>query len=469
MKKTKKQKNIYAYLLVISIAFTFSCSLFPQIAHATKFKTSVEYIIAMFNSSNEFGSNTFRYNDLYQRARLNLSYMQNENLSLKAQIESATSLFGTYSFDQSAPVELREFYLDYKEPRIGLGVRIGTDTTTAPYAFGNGSPVFDAPVSGVSVSLSLTPTATFIFEWNRLSTFVLDFTISEDELDDEFIIPIPGNPDGQSFLGNELVGNNSANFWMISLPLQFSQGTATPYFLYSHGGANTEYFLSTNGEVISGFNGWGEYSAWWAGLSIDTFVFSPFEIKTDIAFARGFTNMEDEFNGAFAGLWYDVLLSYTGLKSFIPELFGIYVGGGYRSLDGDFEPPSSFFGGSSFQDLQNSSFDNLNGYWMTGVRLRDIKLTESISTDFLLTYTQGLYEYGTDADGKQLPYFSGQFFVLGKNDSVATVEINTSYNFLEYFTAILELGYAYNSFDHTSPAFDSVHSARVAAGIIMKF
>ncbi|KUJ95699.1 MAG: Uncharacterized protein XD41_1311 [Desulfonauticus sp. 38_4375] len=385
--------------------------------------------------------------NVQERARVWFDFIANENVKAVLGLEIGNFRWGQpgagdLSTDNTGIIKVKHAYLDFNLPETQINVKAGLQRVALPSAFG--SNIFDGDVAALVTTVPVNEMVSVVTGWARpYDRFDGENNSRNDETDIAFLV-VPVKLDGVAlnpFFAYAWIGKDSY------LPANKED------WVYSNIGFDFDSNGAANGSLTD------DATAWWAGLNFKVTMFDPIVIDGDINYGRvdGEVNVGggDKEDLEISGWFFDLAASYK-MDMMTPQVFFVYSTGlDDDSLDsGDklkmnwfpvyytesFAPTTFGFAGSSFTyDNQIGAY--ASGLWAVGFALRDIKLVDKLSHEFIVMYARGTN------DKNCIKELSLSADTLTEKDSLWEVDFNTKYQMYENLAAIVELGYIKANYD----------------------
>ena len=435
--------------------FDFSFSGGEGINGSSSFMDETDY---RFNTGRKMNQRHF---DVFQRLRLGAEFVMNEQLSAYYQLQVGTfSWGGPYKGaskeennggalgTRASNIVTRLAYVDWMVPHTGVHVRMGQQPVTLP-GYVAGSPVLDDPAAGVVISSPISDHFDISGMWLRAISDPLRTSSGEYEL-----------------------SSADVDLFGIVANMKYEDFAVTPWVMVGHGGKNFDRVRNT-GPVTSGvlpFNGmerifWdgsglaleeaGSGSTlWFAGLSGELRLFSPFRVAMDFYYS----GLDNAHSSTERDGWYLAGLVEYKMPWVTPALKAWYASGDNDdptdgserplTLSGGFAPGASTYFKGRYSIANTIDNGSPAGTWGVSAQLNRFSFLEGLSHDLRVTYFKG-------TNDKDMPYFINNMYggsvtpanYLTEKDSVVEVDFDTSYEIYKNFMTVLELSYAFQDFD----------------------
>ena len=429
------------------------------------------------------------------RIRMQLDAAVSENLSGTLQFEIGYiwgQSGGGAAGERSAPVRMRQAYIDWLVPGTELRTRMGIQNVALPNVAG-GSAVLDEDVAAIAASYKFNDHVSISALWLR--------------------------PYNDNYIRDEHGGRNADNAFdnldlaMLAVPLSFDGFSLTPWGMFGMMGKNAARFqLSTGGipfaadDIQSGlfpvdlamveygdndprlrFN--RTYAAmFWVGIPITIDAFDPFNFAFDFnyGYMSGFGRYDDprvegrRNDSRREGFVVKALAEYKTDWG-VPGIFGWYGSGDSGNLrNGSGRMPhlvpagnfTSFGQDGNFSDMDYSNLavgerinKGFSGTWAVGAQVRDMSFLEDLSHTLRVAYWRGTNDpamakslrdiFVDDPDesirGRGIAWsrHPGSLY-LTRNDYMVEFNLDTTYQIYENLEACVELGYIVNGMDKST-------------------
>lgn len=390
--------------------------------------------------------------NIQERARVYFDFIANENVKAVLGLEIGDFRWGQdeaadLTSDNTKIIEVRHAYLDFNLPETQINVKAGLQYVALPGAFG--SNIFGADVAALVTTIPVNEMVSVVAGWARPY--------------DRY------KEDGKDTNNNSR--NDETDVAFLVVPVKLDGVALNPFFAYAWigkdsylpadkegwGGSNIGLDLDRNGTADGSLT--DDATAWWAGLNFKVTMFDPIVIDGDINYGRvdGEVNVGggDKEDLEISGWFFDLAASYK-MDMMTPQVFFVYSTGlDDDSLDSgdklkmnwfpvyyadDFAPTTFGFAGSSFQ-YDSEIGSRASGLWAVGFALRDIKLVDKLSHEFIVMYARGTN------DENCIKELSLPADTLTEKDSLWEIDFNTKYQMYENLAAIVELGYIKANYD----------------------
>lgn len=434
----------------------------------------------------ESGSDTFT---ALQRLRTKIDIITSENLRGVAFFEIGKSRWGSQSGGAALgtdgfTVKVRYSYVDWVVPNTDLKIRMGLQPWLLPN-FTKGSAILDADGAGITASYQFNDMFGATLGWLRAEND--NSGLNHDALD-LVMLSLPVTGDGfkvtpWGLMG--IVGKNSMNH--SGGDVEDLQMGLTPVLTDSMiGGANFNKDPLKN-----------RATAWWAGLSAEMTMFSPFRLAADFTYGsidRGELRMEQIPGRAAKNMdvkragWYASLLAEYKLDMVTPGLYFWYASGDDSNpYNGSERMPvldAAWYGtkfGYDDSTFDGSCFlaDNPTGTWGAALMLSDISFMENLSHFFEVAYIRG-------TNNKDMPLKAGMmsaqhqfmdtrgdvgYTYMTTKDDAWEVDFTTKYNIYKDLALMLELGYIRLNLDTDvwGTVKDSMDKDAYKVGVYMQY
>ena len=444
--------------IVLAVMAAFVLGAFGT-ASAVELKTKGSMrISANWSDNKDFKStdNGGQYEDdfsVWQRLRVEFSFVANENLMARTQFEIGDTAWGrnegAFDTDKNV-VEVPRAYLQFRWPDTSVLITAGKMPLALPDAGYFGSVIFDENISALTVNIPVNDMIGVLVGYARaLDGDTKNMTAKkyDDELDLAFLA-LPITPEGFG---------------------------VTPFFVYGFMGKDTVARFNggtephTSSAYMTGASYKDNVNPWWAGLALNVTALDPFAFYFDINYGA----IDDDDNRNDRKGWFaDLALEYKGLDWFVPSIFGAYSTGLDDDPDnGDERMPTIDEGWSvgAFNSWTDSSAftgtiaNQTVGAWYLGMRLAKISFMDKLSHDITFLYARGTND---ESQASVLTY--GQD--LTDKDAIFEIDLSTKYQIYEELSAVLEMGYIINDYDKdTWGVEDNSNAFQAALGLKYNF
>jgi len=436
------------------------------------------------NNSGSFtgaGTQTEDRFQIWERFRLRSDFVASEAVKFRLGLK-VEDTWGHGTFTAANPsttsISVYQAFLQFKLPETDVEVSAGLQDLSLPAnAFFTDSLIFGGDRAAALVinapimdSLSVVGGFARMIDANR--TYDTTTTQVADELD----------------------------VYFLTLPITVEGFKATPWGAVASAGKGASYFtagsygpnssvadsLLSAGSLTRGFRN-NQNAFWWAGSTFEVTALDPIKFYSDVIYGSGAGS--DHKADLRQGWFIDAGAEYTGLDMVTPQVFGWWSTGEDNSTrNGSERLPSilSNWGpGNSFlfdcsQDLVKQGNMGVNpiGSWGLGGSLNNITFIEKLSQRVTFVYLRG------NNSAKALRYLntllgSNPYYTMGRdlttNESIMSVNLDSTYKIYENLSAVMETGWAHGDFQSSvwghrlASASRSADAWKVAFGLTYKF
>ena len=372
--------------------------------------------------------------DARQRLRTQIDIVASEALSGTVYFEIGNSSWGASDAALGADglaVEVKRSYIDWIVPQTDLKVRMGIQGIALP-GFVAGSPILDDDVAGLTASYAFNSNVAVTAGWarpyNQSATAESATTNTFDEMDLGF----------------------------LAVPVTLDGVKVTPWAMYGQIGKDTQISGASSKYAVAGLlplNKSGLDSTdsstdmWWAGLSAEMTMFSPFRVALDGVYGSVDANAEAWDRAG----WLIIGAVDYKMDMFTPGIFAWYGSGDDSDaangsemmpyIAPDFGPTSFGFNkvspGIATEGILSGSGA---GTWGIGLQAKDIMFLEGLKHTFRVAYVKG-------TNAKNLATAPTDFrkdnfgVYLTEEDSAWEVNFDHAYKIYENLDLLVEMGY----------------------------
>jgi hypothetical protein len=466
-------------LLLLATVLALALGL-ASVASAATIKASGQWALEFLFSDN-FDMNSSESKDgdgdfnVYQRARTQFDFIANENLKGVLATEIGTTRWGDpdgfHFHDHNAGINVRRAYLDFMVPDTKIAVRGGLQGVALPSSFGGGNMILDDELTALVVSAPIIDQVSVLAGYGRLYDFDKDTATASTNSE----------------------GNSAFDAGFLAVPVTLDGFQFSPYFLYGyvgeqalHGMIDTGYTNVLTGLITPQGSNSGGRNAYWAGTNFTMTYFDPIKVMADFAWGSVSSSQGGEENER-SGWMADLAVDYTGFDFMTPELFFSYVSGDdddptngserMPSLSSRNYGPGSFWFANDTLLMGSWGYNNdMSGYWIVGLSLKDISFVEKLSHTVNVMYVQGTNDenvaktaYST-APAKLYKY--GE--TLTEEDSIIEFDLNNKYKLYDELTLTLDFGYIVNNYDKDTwkasvANLDREDAYKISTGLLYEF
>lgn len=390
---------------------------------------------------------------LYQRLRMEFSFVANENLMARTQFEIGDTAWGRNegAFDNDVvAIEVPRAYLQFRWPDTNVLITAGKFGLAFPDAGYFGSAIFDENITAMTINIPVNDMVGVLVGYARALDG--DVSTTSKKYNDEFDMAI------------------------LALPITPEGFSVTPFFVYGFMGKDT-YARFSGGALPTTKSAYMSYSdsyednvnPWWGGLALSVDALDPFAFYADFNYGA----IDDDNNVNDRKGWLaDIAIEYKGLDFLVPSLFFAYSTGLDDDPDnGDERMPTiderwsvgQFNSWTDASDFTGTIDANTVGAWYLGLRLAKISFMDKLSHDVTFLYAHGtndesqagVLDYGRDLTDK---------------DSIFEIDLSNNYKIYEELSAIFEVGYVINDYDKDTWGLEHNRDAfKAALGLKYKF
>lgn len=349
-------------------------------------------------------------------------------------------------------VKVRYSYIDWAIPETDIKVRMGlqpfdVSTFAVPYA------VLSTDAAGITLSGDFTQNMSATLFWIRAYNNN-ERTVSVHDEDNQFWYTY------NSHDAMDVVG--------LTLPLKSDGMKMTPFGMYSRIGKDTDFGVGANNKtgVASGLFPVGATAilvdsnadhgnAWWAGLTAEITLFSPFRVAADGVYGKVDMGKTGALEIKRAG-WYAALAAEYKMDFATPTLTFWYASGDdSNAFDGSERMPiidtdvalTSFgYDGGMYNRANTFNGTDLSGSWGIMAELKNISFVDALIHNVRLAMVKGTNNTEMVRGGMVAPDAMATVtnnLYLTTKDKLWEVNVDTQYKLYQDFTLALELGYIY--------------------------
>lgn len=428
-KETNPKKELVMKIkkIIALTAIIVGCQ-YSTIANANEFKPFMTFATEfVYGDSGRNNPELDNFNATH-RIRFGFDYITDKNLSATMMLQYGHLTWGNYNngFDADPSVigtgfkpdhfRFRLGYIDWKIPQTEIGVRMGRQWLVAPsYAFCN--TILDGRGDAITFYGDLTDNINLKFSL---------FKVRHDNIE-------------------ELPRENEANALLLMSEINDDNFKLAPWMMYVSKQRNSGYQASITASKVPvpNLDGYGA-EFYLLGLSGQFLYFDPFVISFDALYSKTQTaNVNVDENSYYGALNFSYKLDNGTLA-----LKGWYASGSdlrngknkqklFPLLDGGFHASSVFFGDIPWGI---DGYANLNGDTALGTQGAVLAYENFSIVDKLTHIARIIYIQGTNQIDNQ-DFFDPKF--LTDNDKLWEVNLNSTYEIYNNFTATLALGYLF--------------------------
>jgi len=438
-------------------------------------KTSGMFITgAQFVDNADFGDEDSHFT-AGQRLRQYFDYIASENLKATVGYEF-NSVWGSgdaqAGADETGQLALKRANVSFTFPNSELTTKAGIQWIALPAGGLGYNPVMSGDAAGVTMSTPLTDTANLTFGWFR--------AYDSNKKEEDAITPgldvlhaaVPINGDGVSatpwaaygMIGNEALANEDPgdeydynSFHTIENPY----ATPKTQGLVSPGVADTMADGVTSEAGLDNLLEDADISdAYWLGTNYNLTMMDPLQVKGSLIY--GSVQAGEDY--AERSGWYTDLEVDYAMDTMTPTMFGSYATGDDDDFSDGSETMPYIFNDALASNVNSMLVGDRTelsvigdragstvllqstpvGLWQIGGGIKDIALTDKLSSTLLVAYYQGTNDY------KNGERYLAPGTVLSDEDSAYEVTLHSEYDIYENLTALMNAGIAETDYKNMS-------------------
>lgn len=417
---------------------------------------------------------------IWERFRLRTDFVANEALKFRLGLRvQDTWGHGTFTAaNPQAAIQVYQAFMQFKWPGSDVEITAGLQEFSLPT-----SPFFcDSVVFGGTRAAALIVNAPLIEDTLSVVTGFSRMIDSNQTFD-------INNHDGLNHQADEL------DVYFLTAPITVTGLKATPWAALAIAGRNADYFnnytygwspmyaenLVSAGSVLGAANSNGNvHGLWsnsqnpyyWLGSTFEVTALDPVKFYADVIYGAG--AMTDRKSSQRQGWFVDFGAEYTGWDVLTPQVFAWWSTGEDSSTRNGSERMATVVpnwgAGNSFlfdcsQDFTLDSNMGVNpvGAYGLGASLNNISFIEKLSQRVTFTYLRG------NNSARAIRYLnasvgSNPYFVMGRdltmNESLFSINLDSTYQIYENLAAIVETGWAHGEFQQSVWGHNLVSKSR---------
>jgi hypothetical protein len=404
------------------------------------------------------GTQTLDPMSIYERFRVRLDCIANENLSFRLALKTSEVPWGhgTLTVDNPSPAfsKVYQAYVQFKWPGTHIEFTVGLQDMDLPFSVDwlDANPVFGSTrTASAMVSIPVADQLKIVGGFTRL----LDTNAGFD-------------PTTTAQAGD-------LDAFILTLPIELSGFTATPWSMIAVAGRDAGYgavqvgnggysneTLATNllsAASLGSGTGWknSQNAYWWVGSTLALTALDPFKFYADLMYGSGNDTDHDRFKRR--GSFFDLAAEYTGLDLLTPQATFWYSPGEDGSASNgsermpsvvDYWSPSNSFLFDGDQAFDNG-FMNINPVGAYGVvaALNKISFIQSLTHRLTVSFAHGDNSPAAFRAANALQG-TGNYVQIGRDltdkESVVAIGFDNKYDVYQNLALILETGWSHGDF-----------------------
>ena len=405
---------------------------------------------------------------IWERFRLRTDFVASEAVKFRLGLRTQDT-WGHGTFTAANPsnqsVQVYQAYLQFKWPNSDVEISAGLQDFSLPQtAIFCDSVVFGGTRAAAFVINSpiIPETFSVVTGFSRMAQNNNDFTTSA------------AGAGGSTYAQN-------LDLYFLTLPITLDGFKATPWAALAVAGRDVNYArvgtygmyngltenLASAGSVLAVNNGrhlWNnaQNPFYWFGSTFELTVLDPVKFYADVIYGAG--AMADRKSSKRHGWFIDLAAEYTGWDIVTPQIFGWWSTGEDKSTGNGSErmptvvpnwgPGNNFLFDSSQEfTLDGNMGVNPVGAWGLGASLNNMSFVEKLTHRLSFIYMRGTNAPSAIRNINNLlgtSYNTNGYFLMGRdltwNESLVSINLDSSYQIYENLTAMIETGWAHGDF-----------------------
>jgi hypothetical protein len=421
-----------------------------------------------FTGWNPGGTAKEEHFEIWERFRLRTDFVANEAVKFRLGLRvQDTWGHGTYTAaNPQASVSVYQAYLQFKYPGSDVEISAGLQDFSLPQnAIFCDSVVFGGTrTAALVINTPLIPeTLSVVTGYSRMVQNGNDFTSNSR---------VSASSTGKDYAQN-------LDMYFLTLPVTIDGFKATPWAAVAVAGRDVDYTnvgtygmnnalgenLTSAGSFLDNKTGgrhiWNnaQNPFYWVGGTFELTTLDPVKFYADVIYGAG--AQADRKSAKRSGWFADFAAEYTGWDVLTPQVFGWWSTGEDKSTGNGSErmptivpnwgPGNNFLFDSSQEfTLDGNMGVNPVGAWGLGASLNNISFMEKLTHRLTFIYMRGTNSPNSIRNVVNQAGTDNGYFIMGRdltwNESLVSVNLDSTYQIYENLAAMIETGWAHGNF-----------------------